>query len=62
MFCSGGSLTYFARIETKQNFSGCEFFNTNLPEERVQVILSEKRTWNGKHSILNEICHAKLLA
>ena len=43
MFCTGGSVPYSARIEVKENFSGCLFCSTNPPEEeRVRVLLSEK--------------------
>ena len=49
MFCTGGSAPYSARIETKENLSGgfvntnfVYFVNTNPPEERVQVLHSEK--------------------
>ena len=42
MFGSKCSLPNFARIESEENLLGCVFVNTNLPEERVRVLLSEK--------------------
>ena len=30
VFCTRGSLPYFARIEAKENLSGCFFFNTKI--------------------------------
>ena len=42
MFCLVGSLSYIARIETEEEFPAVCFVNTNLPEERVKVLLSEK--------------------
>ena len=45
MFCLGGSLSYFARTEAKDNLSGyvsCVFCSTILSEERVQVLLFER--------------------
>ena len=42
MFGSRCSLPNFARIESEENLLGCVFVNTNLPEERVRVLLSEK--------------------
>ena len=42
MFSSGGSLPYFARAKTKKNLSSCLSLLTNLPEERVRVLLSKK--------------------
>lgn len=42
VFCPGGSLPYFSRIETKENFSSCGFFDTNFPDEMIEVLLSEK--------------------
>ena len=43
MFCSGGSLPYFARIEAKEILFGCVFFcQHQFPEETVQVLLPKK--------------------
>ena len=36
-FFSGGSLSYFARIEAKENLSSWYFVNTNLPEENYKI-------------------------
>ena len=45
MFCLEGSLPYFAKIEAsliKRISPTVHFVNTNLPEERVRVLLPEK--------------------
>ena len=42
VFCTKDSVSYSDRIKAKEQLSICLFFNTNQPEERVQVLLTEK--------------------
>ena len=42
MLCSGGSLQHSPRTDTQKSISGCTFINTNVPDERIEVLLSEK--------------------
>ena len=42
MLCTEGSILYSGKSEAKENLSGCCFVNTNLLEERTQVLLSVK--------------------
>ena len=42
MFCTKDSVSYSDRIKAKEQLFVCLTFNTNQPEERVQVLLSEK--------------------
>ena len=53
MFCRGGSVPYSARIEAKGNLFGCLFVNTNPPEERFQVLLSEEELYK----LFLTLCH-----
>ena len=42
MFCTKDSVSYSDRIKAKEQLFICSVFNINQPEERVQVLLSEK--------------------
>ena len=42
MFCTRGHLLNFTRSGAGENLSPVYFINTNLPGERVQVLLSKK--------------------
>ena len=42
VLCTEGSILYSGKSEAKENLSGCCFVNTNLLEERAQVLLSVK--------------------
>ena len=43
MFRSGGCLLYFAGAASEKGFSWSQFVNTNLPEERSKVLLTEEQ-------------------
>ena len=76
-------------LKAKENLSDLYFVNKNLPDERVEILLSDKELnklpenspnvlkksninlyverpgatfYNGKYSVLNDFCYAKILA